>query len=119
MLSSMTPPIVLKNNEPWIIVGTPGGTTIPTSVYQTLVDIIDFKMTPQDAVNFPKFHHQWLPDGIFVEKDFDKNVIAQLKAMGYKVTERNSIGRTEVIMVNNKIITAVADHRGDDGVVGY
>jgi gamma-glutamyltranspeptidase/glutathione hydrolase len=119
MLSSMTPTIVLKDNEPWIVVGTPGGTTIPTSVYQTLVDIIDFKMTPQDAVNFPKFHHQWLPDEIFVEQGFDKNVIAQLKAMGYKVTERNSIGRTEVIMVNDQTVTAVADHRGDDGAVGY
>lgn len=119
MLSSMTPTIVLKNNKPWIIVGTPGGTTIPTSVYQTIVDIIDFGMTPQDAVNFPKFHHQWLPDEIFVERDFDKNVIEQLQNMGYKVTPRSSIGRTEVIMTNGKTITAVADKRGDDGAVGY
>jgi gamma-glutamyltranspeptidase/glutathione hydrolase len=119
MLSSMTPTIVLKNNQPWIIVGTPGGTTIPTSVYQTIVDIIDFGMTPQDAVNFPKFHHQWLPDEIFVERDFDKNVIAQLESMGYKVTPRGSIGRTEVIMTDGKTITAVADKRGDDGAVGY
>ncbi len=119
MLSSMTPTIVLKNNKPWIIVGTPGGTTIPTSVYQTIVDIIDFKMTPQDAVNFPKFHHQWLPDEIFVEKDFDKNVVEQLKAMGYKVTIRGSIGRTEVIMIEGHTIIAVADHRGDDAAVGY
>ena len=119
MLSSMTPTIVLKNNQPWILVGTPGGTTIPTSVYQTIVDIIDFKMTPQDAVNFPKFHHQWLPDEIAVEKSFDKNVTEQLKEMGYKIAYRNSIGRTEVIMVNGKTITAVADSRGDDGAAGY
>jgi gamma-glutamyltranspeptidase / glutathione hydrolase len=119
MLSSMTPTIVLKNNQPWILVGTPGGTTIPTSVYQTIVDIIDFKMTPQDAVNFPKFHHQWLPDELFVERTFDKNVIEQLKAMGYKVTVRGSIGRTEVIMTDGQTITAVADHRGDDAAVGY
>ena len=119
MLSSMTPTIVLKNNQPWIVVGTPGGTTIPTSVYQTIVDIIDFKMPPSEAVNFPKFHHQWLPDEIFVERDFDKIVIEQLKAMGYKISERGSIGRTEVIMNNGKVITAVADHRGDDGAAGY
>lgn len=119
MLSSMTPTIVLKNNQPWIVVGTPGGTTIPTSVYQTIVDIVDFKMPPSEAVNFPKFHHQWLPDEIFVERDFDKNVIEQLKAMGYKISERGSIGRTEVIMNNGKVITAVADHRGDDGAAGY
>jgi len=120
MLSSMTPVIVLKDNRPWILVGTPGGTTIPTSVYQTLVDIIDFKMTARDAVNKPKFHHQWLPDEIFVEKDFDKNVIAQLEEMGYKVTRREAIGRTELIMVrHDRTIEAVGDHRGDDAAEGY
>jgi gamma-glutamyltranspeptidase/glutathione hydrolase len=119
MLSSMTPTIVLKNNKPWILVGTPGGTTIPTSVYQTLVDIIDFKMTPREAVDFPKFHHQWLPDEIAVEKNFDKNILEQLKNMGYKITTRNAIGRTEVIMRNGSNITAVADNRGDDAAAGY
>ncbi|MEO6906208.1 MAG: gamma-glutamyltransferase, partial [Ginsengibacter sp.] len=119
MLSSMTPTIVLKDNKPYIVVGTPGGTTIPTSVYQTIVDILDFNMTPEAAVNFPKFHHQWLPDEIFVEKDFDKNVVEELRKMGYKVTVRESIGRTEVIMVKGKTIIAVADHRGDDGAAGY
>jgi gamma-glutamyltranspeptidase / glutathione hydrolase len=119
MLSSMTPTIVLKDNKPYIVVGTPGGTTIPTSVYQTIVDIIDFKLSPEDAVNFPKFHQQWLPDVIYVERDFDKNVVAQLEAMGYKIEERESIGRTEVIMTDGKTLTAVADKRGDDGAVGY
>jgi len=119
MLSSMTPTIVLKNNQPYIIVGTPGGTTIPTSVYQTIVDIIDFRMTPEDAVNFPKFHHQWLPDEIFVERNFNPSVIEELKAIGYKVTKRSPIGRTEVILTDGKTITAVADRRGDDGAAGY
>ena len=120
MLSSMTPTIVLKNNKPWLVVGTPGGTTIPTSVYQTLVDIINFKMTPQDAVNKPKFHHQWLPDEIYVEKGFDKNVALKLQEMGYKISERGAIGRTEVIMLKpDNTIEAVADHRGDDAAVGY
>ena len=68
--------------------GNTSGTTIPTSVYQTIVDLIDFKMTLADAVNKPKFHHQWLPDEISVERDFDKNVIKQLEKMGYKVTGR-------------------------------
>jgi gamma-glutamyltranspeptidase/glutathione hydrolase len=120
MLSSMTPTIVLKDHKPWIVVGTPGGTTIPTSVYQTLVDIIDFKMKPDDAVNKPKFHHQWLPDEIFIEKGFDENVIAQLEKLGYKVTMRGEIGRTEVIMaMPDKSIQAVGDHRGDDAAAGY
>jgi len=120
MLSSMTPTIVLKNNKPWILVGTPGGTTIPTSVYQTLIDIIDFKMSSQDAVNKPKFHHQWLPDELFVENTFDKNVVNELKEMGYKISIKNGIGRTEVILVMpDKTIKAVGDHRGDDAAVGY
>ncbi len=120
MLSSMTPAIVLKNEKPWIVVGTPGGTTIPTSVYQTLIDIIDFKLPPVDAVNKPKFHHQWLPDDLFVEKDFDKNLITQLEHIGYKVTVRDAIGRTEVIMrMPDKSIRAVGDKRGDDAAAGY
>ncbi len=120
MLSSMTPTIVLKNNKPWIVVGTPGGTTIPTSVYQTLVDIIDFKLSPLEAVNKPKFHHQWLPDEIFVEKDFDKKLITELEQIGYKVTVRDEIGRTEVIMIMpDKSIKAIGDKRGADAAMGY
>ncbi len=119
MLSSMTPTIVLKNKKPYLVVGTPGGTTIPTSVYQTLVNILEFGMTAEDAVNKPKFHHQWLPDEIFAEKDFDEGVKKQLEAMGYKVTSRGAIGRTEVIMLSNKKITAAADKRGDDDAEGY
>jgi gamma-glutamyltranspeptidase/glutathione hydrolase len=119
MLSSMTPTIVLKNNQPYIVVGTPGGTTIPTSVYQTIVDIIDFKMTAQQAVDSPKFHQQWLPDVIYVEKGFNKNTIEDLKKMGYKISVRGPIGRTEVIEVQGNKIIAVADSRGDDGAAGY
>lgn len=120
MLSSMTPTIVLKNNKPWLVLGTPGGTTIITSVYQTIVDIMDFKMTPHDAVNKPKFHHQWLPDVVYLEKGFDENVKKELEAMGYKIEMRGAIGRTEVIMINEDgTLTAVADHRGDDAAVGY
>ena len=120
MLSSMTPTIVLKNNKPWIVVGTPGGTTIPTSVYQTLVDIIDCKLSPREAVNAPKFHHQWLPDEIYVEDGFNQVVISALKKMGYKISVVGAIGRTEVIIIKpNKIIEAVADHRGEDAAAGY
>ena len=126
MLSSMTPTIVLKNNKPFIVVGTPGGTTIPTSVFQSIVNIIDYKLSANDAVNKPKFHHQWQPDLIFVEKDFDNNVKEDLKKMGYGIMERGAIGRTELIMITDKEkskgkakITAVADKRGDDDARGY
>ena len=63
----MVPTLVLKDNKPFMVVGTPGGTTIPTSVYQSIVDVIDFGMSAVDAVDKPKFHHQWLPDVVFAE----------------------------------------------------
>lgn len=119
MLSSMTPTIVLRNNKPYIIVGTPGGTTIPTSVFQTLVNILEFEMSAVDAVNKPKFHHQWLPDEVIIEKDFPENVREKLQQIGYKIRETNQIGRTELILVKDGKIEAVADNRGDDHAAGY
>jgi len=119
MLSSMTPTILLKNNKPYIVVGTPGGTTIPTSVFQSIVNMVDYNMSPADAVNKPKFHHQWLPDEVYVEKDFNPDVKKQLEEMGYKIVTRGPIGRTELIEIKNKKITAVADKRGDDDARGY
>jgi gamma-glutamyltranspeptidase/glutathione hydrolase len=120
MLSSMTPTIVLQNNKPFLVVGTPGGTTIPTSVFQTIVDIIDFHQSVSDAVNKPKFHHQWLPDQVDIEKNFPQATRAALIKMGYKLVERGSIGRTEVIMVRQDgSFEAVADSRGDDSAEGY
>lgn len=120
MLSSMTPTLVMKENKPFLVVGTPGGTTIPTSVFQTLVNILDFKLSTEDALYKPKFHHQWLPDEIQVEKTFPLPLRKQLENMGYKVRERGSIGRTEIIRVlDDGTIEAVADNRGEDAAVGY
>jgi gamma-glutamyltranspeptidase / glutathione hydrolase len=119
MLSSMTPTIVLKDGKPYLVVGTPGGTTIPTSVFQSIVNIVDFGMNAEDAVNKPKFHHQWLPDSIYVENDFNAATAASLEAMGYKLDRGNSIGRTELIQVLGKKIIAVGDKRGDDTAEGY
>jgi len=119
MLSSMTPTIVLKNGRPYLVLGTPGGTTIPTSVFQTIVNIIDFKLSADDAVNRLKFHHQWLPDEVYYERGFDNAVIDALQKMGYRTTEKSSIGRMELIQVKGKTIIAVGDGRGDDGAEGY
>jgi gamma-glutamyltranspeptidase / glutathione hydrolase len=120
MLSSMSPTLVLKKGKPYITCGTPGGTTIPTSVFQTLVNMLEFNMSAEEAVNKPKFHHQWLPDIVEVEPSFPKEAIVQLQAMGYKITPRSSIGSTEVIRIlpNGKLET-VADKRGDDSVAGF
>lgn len=120
MLSSMTPTLVLQNDKPFLVVGTPGGTTIPTSVFQTIINIIDFKMSTEDAVYKPKFHHQWLPDQIDVERTFPKETRDALQKMGYKIVERGGIGRVEVIKVlTDGSFEAVADNRGDDSAEGF
>jgi gamma-glutamyltranspeptidase/glutathione hydrolase len=116
----MTPTVVLKDNKPYLVVGTPGGTTIITSVFQTLIDIIDFDMSVEDAVNKPKFHHQWLPDELMVERSFPQATKEALEKMGYKIVTRGAIGRTEVIKVlPDGKFEAVADSRGEDGAAGY
>ncbi|MBC7557518.1 MAG: gamma-glutamyltransferase, partial [Chryseobacterium sp.] len=117
MLSSMTPTLVLKNGKVLMVVGTPGGTTIPTSVYQSIVDVVDFKMNANLSINSPKFHNQWLPDVVFVEENFPESTIESLEKMNYKVEKRGQIGRTEMILVNKDgTISGVADGRGDDSV---
>lgn len=124
MLSSMAPTIVLKNDRPFLVIGTPGGTTIPTSVFQTIVNMIDFNQSATEAVDNPKFHHQWLPDQVMVENRFPKETIESLKKMGYNIVNRGQIGRTEVIRIEwrgkkIKEIEAVADKRGDDHAAAY
>ena len=120
MLSSMTPTLVLKNKKPYIVIGTPGGTTIPTSIYQALVNMIDFNMKLGDAIDLPKFHHQWLPDEVMIETNFNPKTKEALQKMGYILKDRSSIGRTDGIRIlPNKIREAAADRRGDDSVAGF
>lgn len=117
MLSSMTPTVVLKDGKVKMVVGTPGGTTIPTSVFQAIVDVIDFKQNANFSVNAPKFHHQWLPEVVKVENKFPETTIKALEKKNYKFEKVSHIGRTEVIVVDsNQNIHAVADGRGDDSV---
>ncbi|MBN8687648.1 MAG: gamma-glutamyltransferase [Chitinophagales bacterium] len=121
MLSSMTPTLVLKNGKPYIVVGTPGGTTIPTQVFQTLVNMLEFNMSTEEAVYKPKFHHQWLPDEVMTEKGFPPAVKEAMQKMGYSFSkERGGIGRTECIRVlPDGRFEAVADNRGDDAAEGF
>lgn len=120
MLSSMTPTVVLKNKKPFMVVGTPGGTTIITSVLQSIINVVDYKMNAFDAVNKPKFHHQWQPDEVRVEKDFPLDIRKQLEAMGYKIVESGAWSATEMILVKpNGKLEVVGDKRGDDSVAGW
>jgi len=121
MLSSMTPTILEKNGKLFMVVGTPGGSTIITSVFQTILNVIDFGQNAQSAVSSPRFHHQWLPDHIDVEKDaIDMTLRDKLIKDGYIINPRGNIGRVENILVlpNGKLQTG-ADPRGDDTAKGY
>jgi len=120
MLSSMTPTLVTKNNQPYITIGTPGGTTIPNQVYEGLVNIIDHKMSLKAAIDAPRFHHQHIPDNLSVEADFPEKTINTLKEKGYIVNKRGAFGRMDGVMIlpnGNRV--AAGDKRGDDSVAGY
>ncbi len=120
MLSSMTPVIVLKDHKPWIIAGSPGGSTIITVVLQVLLNCIDFDMNIQEAVNAPRIHHQWYPDEIYSEEfGLSKDVKYNLTKMGYKFGELRTLGRSECIMVGKNYIYGASDPRGYGSAEGY
>jgi gamma-glutamyltranspeptidase/glutathione hydrolase len=121
MLSSMTPAILAKDGDLFMVVGTPGGSTIITSVFQTILNVVDFDQSMQAAVAAKKFHHQWLPDQVDVEKDaLDSLAIEKLKAKGYKIVPRGSIGRVDAILKTKwGYYQGGADPRGDDKAVGW
>ena len=121
MLSSMTPTIVEKKGDLYMTLGTPGGSTIITSVVQTILNVHEFEMTMNEAVNSPRFHHQWKPDSIRIEIDyFDKKVKKQLINSGYKLNDKGAIGRVDGILVReDKMLEGGADKRGDDTAIGF
>lgn len=121
MLSSMTPTIVTKDNQLKLVVGTPGGSTIITSVFQTIMNVFHFKQPIQQAVDAKKVHHQWLPDKILCEKGaLSTSTIDSLINLGHQLNEVNAIGRVDAIYVDDDgYLSGGADPRGDDVALGF
>ena len=121
MLSSMTPTIISRDGRLKATVGTPGGSTIITSVFQTIVNIIDFKMNAYESVAAPRFHHQWRPEQVYYEDNcFTPETLKSLSIMGHSMERRGPIGRVEAIVVDkNGRLTGGADPRGEDDAKGY
>lgn len=121
MLSSMTPAILEKDGKLFMVVGTPGGSTIITSVFQTILNVVEFDKGMQAAVNAKKFHHQWLPDEVFSEKGaIDSLTKVKLQKKGYKIIERGAIGRVDAILKTPwGYYQGGADPRGDDVALGW
>lgn len=121
MLSSMTPTIIEKEGQLFMVVGTPGGSTIITSVFQTILNVVEFNKSMQAAVDAKKFHHQWLPDTVYVEKGaIDSLTALKLVRKGYPVLQRGNIGRVDAILKTRwGYYQGGADSRGDDRALGW
>ena len=121
MLSSMTPTILEKNDKLFMVLGTPGGSTIITSVFQTILNVIDYNMGMQEAVDSKKFHHQWLPDVLVVEEETLSDELSnRLTQIGHKIVKRSSLGRMDCILIKEDgSLEGGADKRGDDTAIGF
>jgi len=121
MLSSMTPVIIEKGGKLFLVAGSPGGSTIPTTVLQVIINVIDYGMNIREAVDTGRFHHQWLPDYIYYEKNsFDTITLMKLKNIGHELRLREPIGRTNAIMIlPDGSKAGGADSRGNNVACGY
>jgi gamma-glutamyltranspeptidase/glutathione hydrolase len=121
MLSSMTPTIILKEGKPFLVIGSPGGGKIITAVLQSIINVIDFDMTVDDAVDAPRLHHQWLPDVLQLENSYASNIqIRELKEIGYTIKIISDFARVEAIKYNpDGTLTGHSDRRGSGKALGF
>src|SRR5260370_25865684 len=91
-LSAMTPTIVLRDGKPFLVLGAPGGPRITTAVLEVLLNVVDFGMNIQDAVDAPRFHHQWKPDRLYLEPGISPDTVSLLKARGHEAEYSPGVG---------------------------
>ncbi|MFC0309397.1 gamma-glutamyltransferase [Gallibacterium trehalosifermentans] len=119
-LSSMTPTIVMKDNKPWLVTGSPGGARIITTVLQSILNTIDYDMNVAEAINIPRVHHQWLPDELRIEEGISPDTIHLLEKQGYKVVTKATMGRVQIIQARDDGFYGASDPRNPDGAtLGY
>ena len=120
-LSSMTPTMVLKDGKPYLLVGAPGGSRIITAVMQVILNVIDFKMNPQDAVDFPRIHHQWMPDRFEFESGVSPDTLELLRAKGHKIEASRPVvlARVEAILVDGGWLQGGTDGRSNGKAAGF
>ena len=119
-LSSMTPTLVLRDGRPWLVTGSPGGARIITTVLETVVDAIDFGMNPAESAARPRFHHQWQPDELRVEKGLSPDTLDLLRGDGHHVAIKPAMGRTQTILIHDGMLYGASDPRNPDGAAqGY
>jgi gamma-glutamyltranspeptidase/glutathione hydrolase len=118
-LSSMTPTILLRDGKLYMVVGAPGGSRIITGVMQVILNVLDFGMNPQDAIDWPRFHHQWKPDRLYLERGFSPDTEALLKARGHQAETTSSVANVEAIRVENGWLEGASDGRASGKAAGY
>ena len=118
-LSSMTPTIVLRQGRLYLVAGSPGGPRIISTVLQVLLNVFDFGMNVQEAVDWPRFHHQWLPDKLYVERGFSPDTVRLLEARGHTVENARSIGEVAAILAGSAWLEGAADSRSEGQAAGY
>lgn len=118
-LSSMTPTIITQNGKLFMVVGAPGGSRITTGVMEVILDVLDFHMNAQHAVDLPRFHHQWKPDVLYLQDGFQHDTEEALKKMGYEVKSTNGVARVEAIVARDGLLEGGTESRGHGKVSGY
>ncbi|MBM3814758.1 MAG: gamma-glutamyltransferase [Acidimicrobiia bacterium] len=118
-VSSMTPAILLRGGKLYMVIGAPGGSRIVNGVMQAILNVVDFGMNLQDAVDAPRFHHQWMPDQISLEKGFSPDTVELLKSKGHKIAPIEGVARVEAILIEGGWLQGATDGRGSGKAAGY